>query len=235
MRYNIQTIVFDFDYTLADSSKGAVDCINYALGQMGLPMAADEQACSTIGLSLEKTFTTLTQEPDPLLAAEFSRLFIERADQTMVDLTSLFEWASPAVRALKDQGFSLGIVSTKYRRRIQSILSRESLLDPFDVIIGGEDVTRHKPDPEGVFKALEAMDSTPSQAVYIGDSTVDALVAQAADMPFIGVLSGVTGRDAFEQFPFVQIIDRVTDLPGVLASVSSGLPRLQIPDRETTI
>jgi phosphoglycolate phosphatase-like HAD superfamily hydrolase len=36
-------IVFDFDYTLADSSAGAVECINFALGRMGLPAVPAER------------------------------------------------------------------------------------------------------------------------------------------------------------------------------------------------
>jgi phosphoglycolate phosphatase len=221
MRLQIQSIVFDFDYTLADSSKGAVDCINYSLSIMGLPPAEDDRACSTIGLSLADTFVALTQDNDSARASRFSRLFVERADQTMVDLTSLFEWAPAAIRALKGEGFSLGIVSTKYRRRIHAILSREALLDPFEVIVGGEDVAQHKPHPEGVFKALEAMRAEPSKSIYVGDGVVDARLAQSAQMPFVAVLSGVTRREAFDPFPVVEIIDNVTDLPRVLAGRGS--------------
>ena len=32
-----RVVLFDFDYTLADSSQGAIECINFALAEMGLP------------------------------------------------------------------------------------------------------------------------------------------------------------------------------------------------------
>src|SRR5262249_51265508 len=48
-----KTIIFDFDYTLADSSRGIIQCTNYALLSMGLPSVSDEAVCRTIGMSLK--------------------------------------------------------------------------------------------------------------------------------------------------------------------------------------
>jgi phosphoglycolate phosphatase-like HAD superfamily hydrolase len=48
----MKTILFDFDYTLADSSKGAFVCINYALSAMGESKRNWKECCDTIGLSL---------------------------------------------------------------------------------------------------------------------------------------------------------------------------------------
>ena len=54
-----QAIIFDFDYTLADSSRGVIDCIKYALHALGLPSVSDKLACQTIGLSLGDTLIQL--------------------------------------------------------------------------------------------------------------------------------------------------------------------------------
>jgi len=50
MNCNYKLILFDFDYTLANSSKGVISCINYALGIMGLDTVSNKIACGTIGL-----------------------------------------------------------------------------------------------------------------------------------------------------------------------------------------
>ncbi|HEY6332698.1 MAG TPA: HAD-IA family hydrolase [Blastocatellia bacterium] len=221
MTANAQTIIFDFDYTLADSSRGAVDCINYALAQMSLPLAGYDLACSTIGLSLEDTFTAITRGSDVTSATRFSKLFVERAEVTMAELTFLFDFVPPVISELKKKGFVLGIVSTKYQRRIRSILARDRLLDHFDVIVGGEDVTRHKPHPEGLFKALETLNRDPATGFYVGDSIVDGAVAERAGMPFIAVLSGTTRRDAFDGLPVAKVIDSVAHLPTALSDLSS--------------
>src|SRR5262249_53435659 len=164
-------------------------CITYALQSLNLPPASPEAACRTIGMALTDTFRALTSIDDPVLGAEFSRLFISRADEVMVDSTELFSYAGSVICGLKQRDLSLGIVSTKYRHRIEAVLARDGLLDPIDVIVGGEDVSRHKPDPEGLFKALEKLQTPLGRALYVGDSIIDAIVAERAGTQFVAVLS----------------------------------------------
>jgi phosphoglycolate phosphatase len=216
-----KTIIFDFDYTLADSSRGIIECINHALRSMSLAAVSDDAACRTIGMALQDTFKALTSIDDPAAAGEFSRLFISRADDVMIDSTELFDSAHTVIRALKQREFCLGIVSTKFRHRIQSVLARDGLLDPIDVIVGGEDVVRHKPDPEGLFKALEKLDTPAHRAVYVGDSVVDGMVAERAGTPFVAVLSGTTPRDAFDRYRPIEVIDKLIELPRTLSRIAA--------------
>lgn len=53
---DLTSVIFDFDYTLADSSAGIVACVNHALHSMGLSHAPEEDICRTIGLSLHEAF-----------------------------------------------------------------------------------------------------------------------------------------------------------------------------------
>jgi len=212
-----KTIIFDFDYTLADSSRGIIECINHALQSMNLDMVPDNTACRTIGMSLSDTFKALTTIDDPTLAAEFCRLFLSRADDVMVGSTELFDSTQRVIRALKEKELCLGIVSTKYRHRIEAVLGREGLLGFIDVIVGGEDVARHKPDPEGLFKALEKLETQSSKALYVGDSIVDAIVAERAGTPFLAVLSGTTTRDAFYEYQRIGVIEKLAELPESLS------------------
>jgi len=210
----VQAVIFDFDYTLADSSRGVVECINFALDSLGLPAVSAEKACLTIGLSLSDTLVHLVGESAAAQSDEFVRLFIERADEVMADLTILFESVPQTIAVLKEQGLGLGIVSTKFRYRIESILRREGLLDVFDAIIGGEDVPNHKPNPEGLRLAMERLGRSPLDCVYVGDSVVDAETAERAGVPFVAVLSGATPREAFGACDVRQVLEHVCDLPG---------------------
>ena len=211
-----KAVIFDFDFTLADSSHGVLECINSALNTLNLPIVSYEQVCKAIGLSLTDTFTFLTDQGTPTQNKEFSRLFIQRADEIMVDLTVVFPSVPETIKILKASGLSLGIVSTKYRHRIETILVRAKLLEYFDVIVGGEDVTSHKPDPAGTITAAKTLQTDPSLCVFVGDSVVDAETANRASMAFVAVLSGVTTSDAFKAYPFLEIIDGVEDLPKLL-------------------
>jgi len=229
----LQAVVFDFDYTLADSSRGAVECINFALDELGLPPVSAGAARRTIGLSLRDTLVELAGPQRAALAGEFARLFVERADEAssgrratgtremnaqghssvMTDLTVVFESVPEVIGRLRAQGLHLGIVSTKFRYRIEATLRREGLLDAFGVIVGGEDVAAHKPDPGGLLVAIERLSSTPAATLYVGDSVTDAQTAERAGVPFVAVLSGVTPREAFRDYPVVCVLEDLSELP----------------------
>lgn len=217
---DLQAIIFDFDYTLADSSEGAIECINFALNEMALDRVSAEAACRTIGLSLNETFLTLAEHHEPTRCDEFHRLFVQRAEEVMADLTVLYDLTPVTIEVLGKLGLKLGIVSTKYRRRIDEILEREKLLHCFEVIIGGEDVEQHKPHPQGLFEAIQRLECSPESILYVGDSVIDAELAKRAGVPLIVVLSGVTPREHFNRYEPLAILESVSELPGFLRSHS---------------
>ena len=220
---NLQAVIFDFDYTLADSSHGAIECINFALAEMGLDQVSAETACRTIGLSLHETFLTLGQHHDPLRCEEFHQLFVRRAEKVMAKLTTLYESVPATIEALRERGLRLGIVSTKYRRRINEVLEREDLLHGFEVVIGGEDVSKHKPHPQGLLEAIEKLECSPASVLYVGDSVVDAELAKRAGVSLLVVLSGTTSREHFDTYEPIAVLENVSELPGFLLSYSEQI------------
>ncbi|GAE89654.1 inorganic pyrophospatase PpaX [Acetivibrio straminisolvens JCM 21531] len=146
---NYKAVFFDFDYTLADSSKGVIECINYALQKMGYPKSSPESICKTICLTLSEAYRELSGDTSDSNAELFRQYFKERADIVMCDGTIVYNTVESVLKRLKSMNLKTGIVSTKYRYRIEDILKRDGLLQYFDVIIGGEDVAAPKPDPEG--------------------------------------------------------------------------------------
>ena len=212
----INATIFDFDYTLADSSEGCVECVNFAFQEMGLATHSNEIIHRTIGLSLKETFVTLAGNQNIARGEDFARLFLQRADQVMVDRTVMFESARATITALRESGLRLGIVSTKYRHRIESVLERENLRQFFDVVIGGEDVEQHKPHPAGLLTAIQRLECSRTSTVYVGDSVVDAEVAKRAAVPFVAVLSGVTPAAHFDGYERIAILKDVSELPQFL-------------------
>lgn len=214
----IRAVIFDFDYTLGDSSTGIIECANYALHALGIPTATDDHICRTIGLSLWETYRELAggafaEEQ----GVEFIRLFVERADQVMVDQTRIYEPVPKVFRYLKENGYHLGIVSTKFRFRIDALLERDGLKKSVDLVIGGEDVMLPKPDPEGLNKALDVFEISLEECLYVGDSVIDAETARRAGTHFIPVLTGVTEAEAFDPFHPGVVMKSLSELPRILS------------------
>jgi len=212
-----QAVVFDLDYTLVDCSRGIIDCINSALGQLDLPPVSAERARQTIGLSLPDVLVELAGPGHTAKANEFSRLFIERADQVILDLTVFLDGVPHTVALLRARGYSLGILSNKLRRRMTDVLERANLLGSFDAIVGIDDVSQPKPDPEGLLVAMRALGSSAPSTLYVGDSATDAETATRAQVSFVAVLSGVTPRVVFDQYDTLAVLEDVSALPGLLA------------------
>lgn len=212
----MKAILFDFDYTLGDTTNGIVLSAQYALEQMGEEERTYEEIKKTIGLSLSETYKKLTGNMDEERAGRFFDLFKEKADEVMVDSATLYPGVKEMLVSLREQGCRIGIVTTKFAYRVQNIMKKFDAEDLFDVIIGVGDVTKVKPDPEGLLLAVERLGVKKEDVLYVGDSFVDAKAAEAAGMKFAGVLTGTTTREAFEQYPQESISETVVDFYRIL-------------------
>jgi len=204
---------FDFDYTLADSSGGTIECATYALSALGFPAVGEEKIRGTIGLSLERTFYSLTNsKDDPAAAADFKRLFLEKADVAMLDHIVFFESAPVVLSKLKEEGHFVSIVSTKYRTRLTQALDRDGLAHLVDYIVGGDDVSQSKPHPEGLLMAVSASHISPNDTIYVGDSVSDGECAKRAGVRFIAVATGLTKRTRLEKWSPELILPNLSHL-----------------------
>ena len=207
-----QAYLFDFDYTLADSSRGIVMCFRNVLEQHGYADVTDDAICRTIGKTLEESFSILTGITDADRLADFKQQYRQEADIHMTRNTHLFPETLRVLRALKRRGARVGIISTKYRFRIHELLDQYLPADFLDIVVGGEDVSRAKPDPEGLLFAIGRLGIKKKHILYIGDSTVDAETAQAAGVDFAGVTHGVTTADELRRYPHRRIMATLDEL-----------------------
>lgn len=207
-----QVVIFDFDYTLGDSSKGIELSTNYAIEKLGYEQKSQMEISKTIGLSTKDTFYALTGETDSERAALFAKYFKEKADVIMVDNISLYPATQEVLKKLRSSKMKVGIVTTKFHYRIDQILSRFSMNDAIDLIVGCEDVKVEKPNPEGLLWAIQKFGVDKAEVLYVGDSWVDAQTAQNAGVDFAAVLTGANTREDFENYPHVCVAE---DLSGI--------------------
>ncbi len=208
----MEAIIFDFDYTLGDTTNGIVLSAQYALEQMGEEEKGYEAIKKTIGLSLSETYKALTGNMDEARADRFFDLFKEKADEVMVDSAQLYPGVKEMLVNLREKGYRIGIVTTKFAYRVRNIMKKFDAEELLDVVIGVGDVTKVKPDPEGVLLAVKQLGVKVEDALYVGDSYVDAKAAEAAGMRFAGVLTGTTTREEFLKYPREGVEDKVTVL-----------------------
>jgi len=83
----------------------------------------------------------------------------------------------------KNQYVTLGSASKNARL----ILEKTSLIDAFDAIVDGNDVSEAKPNPEVFLKATQLTNTQPNHCIVFEDSVAGIQAANAAGMTSIGI------------------------------------------------
>ena len=187
MKNRYDAIIFDFDFTLADASEGIRHCLQCAFEDLELEYESPDLEHFTVGITMEKFIQKHSNVSDPGIHENILAKYREHADIVMTDMTRLFDDTHEALLHLKEEGYKLGIVSNKYRFRIEEYLERYKYIHLFDTIIGMEDMENPKPAPDGLLLAMENLGTKPEKTLYIGDNPIDAATAKRADTDFIGV------------------------------------------------
>jgi phosphoglycolate phosphatase len=212
----VRAVLFDFDYTLADSSAAIVDCFDAGLASLGLAAVAPERVRHTIGLPLRVALERLAGAVDAARFACFLAAFQARAEVVMTERATVFDPVAATVGRLRAAGLATAICTTKRRVHVERILARHSLSALFDTVAGADEVALPKPAPDVLLAALARLGVEPARAVYVGDHPVDAEAAARAGVAFVAVLTGPSRADAFASHPVRSFLASLAELPAAL-------------------
>ena len=207
-----KAVVFDFDLTLADSSKGILMCFKKTLKDFGYDIPDDTTIYNTIGLTLVDAFDLLTKIPNNPQREDMRKVYVKHADTHMVANTFFYDDTIALLQVLQNAGIKVGIVSTKFRYRIVDTFKAQAGSLPIDIVVGGEDVKAAKPDPQGLNLIIEKFGAQKEDVLYVGDSYIDAETAQNANVDFAGVTTGSTTKKDFEKYNNIYIGESLLDI-----------------------
>lgn len=214
MKYRL--CLFDFDYTLADTTRPIVECFRHTFETMNLDGFDREKAIKTIGMTLDDAFSELTGIKDKQKIQELVAVYRVKSDEITIQNTVLFEDTLETLQKLKNNGIKVGIVSSRMGSRIDKILEHLNCRNYIDSIIGYEDVSAHKPNPEGLMKSLEYFNCNRKEVLYVGDSYIDAKAAENGQIDFIGVTTGTTSQNDFEEYNNIKIVNKLSSILEVI-------------------
>lgn len=189
----LPALLWDMDGTILDSIELIVESAVYAYdGREGpRPTRAEWQAL--IGTSLDSMLARWALDGDDVafLKARYRKFQLENHDR----LVRLYPGVEDVLRDLHGRGHPMAIVSSKLDAGIRRSMDYFRLTPLFEAIVGIEATANHKPHPEPVFFALEALGVEPEEALFIGDSPHDAAAARAAGVPMVAVTWGAYTAD----------------------------------------
>jgi phosphoglycolate phosphatase len=190
-------ILFDLDGTLIDSTDAIIGCFYHSFEELNFDFKGSKQDIKNeIGYPLDVMYETLGVPRDNVW--DFVTSYKKEYNDVFEGKTTLLSNAYEAV--VEAATFSrLGIVTTKTTKFTLQLLQNFGILDYFETVIGRQEVTHPKPNPEPILKALEMMNVTNSNNIYmIGDTKLDLISAQKAKVNGIGVLCGYGKKEELE-------------------------------------
>lgn len=172
-------IIYDCDGVLIDSRRSNEAFYNHILAHFGLPPLTPEQ--------LDRVHSATAQEAVDFLFRGTPWLDAAQAFQRQVDNAPFLALIrlEPHIREVLAQlrpGFRTAI-ATNRGKSLPLVLQTLGLDGLFDLTVSCYEVTHPKPHPECLQKILQHFRISPDEALYLGDSEVDGLVAEEAGVP----------------------------------------------------
>lgn len=186
-------VLFDLDGTLVDSIELLVRSMEFAFADRTRRPPRDEWIAA-IGTPLDAMLARWADGDADVafLKARYREHQLAHHDA----MTHEYPGAVATVRALHAAGHPIGLVTSKLEvgaRRALRLLDIEAC---FHAVVGMDATARHKPEPEPVWYALEALGGIPPRrALFVGDSTHDMRAGRAAGVRTAAALWGPFSRD----------------------------------------
>lgn len=185
-----KAVLFDLDGTLIDSVGAYLEVARIAARMHGLEVTEQQvrHALAT-GSNFWKDVVPQDSNDAAAIMKALSAHAQREWPRVLREHGKVFDGIAQTLDAIERLGIRLGIVSGA-RPEVLELLRKDGVLERFDAVVLGADVSRRKPDPEGIVKCLRELGVAPDAAVYVGDTPVDIQASRAAGVHAVAVLSG---------------------------------------------
>jgi len=184
--------VFDCDGTLVDGQADVCWAMERAFSRAGLAAPDVSLVRRAVGLSLPQAVRALapdlSEDQNRAVTEYYRTSFRARREEGLLD-EPLYDGIAELLTALRDSGWQLAVATGKSDRGLAACLATHGIADMF---VSLQTADRHpsKPHPAMLEAALFEADALPQQAVMIGDTSFDMLMARSAGVRGVGVAWG---------------------------------------------
>ncbi|MCM2675653.1 pyrophosphatase PpaX [Alkalicoccobacillus plakortidis] len=211
------TLLFDLDGTLINTNELIIASFTHTLDQFRPNEYTREMILPFIGPTLQDTFRSI----DPERWEEMIEVYREHNHKHHDELVEDYPGVYEGIKKLHELGYKLAIVTTKKNQTAQMGLKLKGLDQFFDVVIGLDDVSNAKPDPEPIQKALDALGSTAEEAIMVGDNSHDILAGHNAGVTTAAVGWAIKGEEYLRSFNPDYVLNTMDDLLEIVGVTQS--------------
>lgn len=214
-------IIFDLDGTLLNTIGDLAAGCDHMLQLRNLPTHTFEDYCSFVGNGIMRLV-------ERALPAELrTREYVAAARRDFVDYyidhidlhTQPYEGMTELVQELYRSGTKLAVASNKFQAGTEKLIKKFFPEIEFVMICGNREGVPLKPDTALVDLILNVAGVERTKCVMVGDSAVDILTAQRANIHSVGVSWGFRSRTELQEAGAEYIADNVEQLRDIILAI----------------
>jgi pyrophosphatase PpaX len=175
---NVDAVIFDFDGTLADTIPVIVRAWNAAMHEPLGRVFTTAEVISRFGIPDPEM---IRKEVGPDAAAHAIEVYFHEYERQH-DIVAAFDGIPELLCKLQQSRLPIGLMTGKVRRTADISIRRLGWHDTFGCSVTGDEVTKQKPDPEGVLRIASRFGVSPDRCIFVGDSPADIGAGKAANM-----------------------------------------------------
>lgn len=183
----VHAYLIDLDGTLADTSNANYLAYSGALQEVGISLNREQFDNESFGKNWRQFLPGILSEhrctADPFAIASRKKEFYKAAVGSIC-----FNEALVCLLENKSTNVKAGLVTSASSANVHTVFSgRQELRKLFDAVVTGDDVTRHKPDPEGYFIAARRLGVSAENCLVFEDSELGVRAGQAFGAPVLKI------------------------------------------------
>ena len=205
---NKKLFIFDLDGTLVDTAPDFKNSINYMLNEINESEVSLIEIRNWVGYGarelIRRTVVDKNIPHDEQRIEEMLKIFLLHYTHNIDDDSVLFNNVRNVLEFLKDNGIKLAVCTNKMERLSNILLEKLNVLHMFDYLVGGDSLSKSKPDPFPLLNICEKLNTEISDSIMIGDSVTDLNAGKGAGMPVVLVSYGYTdNKDIYNEADLV--------------------------------
>jgi phosphoglycolate phosphatase-like HAD superfamily hydrolase len=212
----LKLIVWDFDGTLADTRPLIEDGMRFALKALNCPIDLMDKWLACVGLPVEEGLRRTFGVLDGSEMNRVLKLYRSYDWAGNSHLIRPFEGMAELVAELGSNGIKQAIATSKRFKSLEPQLADFGWENTFFPVVTPDSVAYPKPHPESLEICLKTHGLRPIDALMIGDTLYDLNMANAAQMPCIGLTYGFAAKEQLASAAPIACADNVPELREIL-------------------
>jgi beta-phosphoglucomutase len=187
---NVKAFIFDLDGVIVDTAKYHYLAWKKIANELGIDFTHEHNELLK-GVSRVRSLDIILELGNVKASQEDKDKWLIQKNEDylsyLVDMdeSEILPGVLPVLKFLKEnkQGIALGSAS----KNAKPILEKTGIMDYFDVVVDGNDVSNAKPDPEVFLQAAKLLNATNENSIVFEDSVAGIQAANIANMTSVGI------------------------------------------------